>query len=222
MVKFPHLLVLSCFFVSAQLVAQNAIPKVTEVHNTGQTVALPEVLLSFDAVLNDKNVELTWSSNMEQNNHFFTIEKSKDALAFEKLTTIRNFGNYSSIVSYFDVDYNPYEGISYYRLTQTNSNKEVLSSRIVSVNYRSEANNLTFYPNTTATDEFVDLMGAENKEALVVLRNEKGEESYYKVFIDEDNLIKVSSENHAELDNGTYVIVASSNNKLYSKIVKVK
>ncbi|MES2131722.1 MAG: hypothetical protein V4506_05185, partial [Bacteroidota bacterium] len=111
MAKSYQFLVLSCFFGSAQFVAQNNIPKVTEVHNTGQTVALPEVLLSFDAVLNDKKVELTWASNMEQSNHFFTIEKSKDALAFEKLTTIKNFGNYSSIVSYFDVDYTPYEGI---------------------------------------------------------------------------------------------------------------
>lgn len=222
MAKFHHFLVLSCFFGSVHLVAQNTIPKVTEVRTTAQTVLLPEILLSFDAVLNDKKVEMTWSSNMEQNNNFFTIEKSKDAMAFEKLTTIRNFGNYSNIVSYFDVDYAPYEGISYYRLTQNNGNKEVLSSRIVSVNYRSEAKNLTFYPNTTATDEFVDLMGTENKEALVVLRNEKGEESYSKVFIDEDNLIQVSSENNTELDNGTYVIVASSNNKLYSKIVKVK
>src|SRR5688572_24070099 len=78
---------------------------------------LPEVLLSFDAVLNGSKVELTWASNAEYHNNYFTIEKSKDAIAFTEFLKIRNFGNNSNIISYFDVDYVPYSGLSYYRLT---------------------------------------------------------------------------------------------------------
>jgi hypothetical protein len=37
-------------------------------------------------------------------------------------------------------------------------------------------------------------MGSENKEVLVVLRNEKGIESYSKVMVDQHNNITVSSE----------------------------
>jgi len=36
--------------------------------------SLTEVLLSFDAIVVDQKVELTWSSDTEHNNNFFTIE----------------------------------------------------------------------------------------------------------------------------------------------------
>ena len=189
---------------------------------SGKTsVALPEVLLSFDAIINDKKVELTWSSNTENNNNYFTIEKSKDAINFEEVTSIRGFGNYSSLVNYFDVDYIPYEGISYYRLKQTDSKGHILSSRLVSVNYRLGNDGLT--ANQNSVDEnTTNLLGSENKEVLVVLRNEKGQESFSKVIVNEQNTITISPNNENKLDNGTYVVIASSNNKLYSQKVTVK
>ena len=65
-------------------------------------------------------------------------------------------------------------------------------------------------------------MGSENKEVLVVLRNEKGLESYSKVTIDADNNVIVPLDTDHKLDNGTYTVVASSNNRLYSQKVVVK
>ncbi len=205
--------VLFCFSVAFQTFAQPN--SITE----SPIVKVSEVLLSFDAIINDKKVELTWSSNTERNNNHFTIERSKDALTFEEVTTIKSFGNYSNIVSYFDVDYLPYEGISYYRLKQTDPKGNVLSSRLVSVNYRFGNEGLAIYPNSD--DESSTLLGAENKEVLVVLRNEKGQESFSKVKIDHNHELVVSN-NENQLGNGTYLIVASSDNKLYSKKVTIK
>lgn len=190
---------------------------------TEQVVAvqLPEVLLNFDAILTDKKVEFTWASNTEHNNNLFTIEKSKDAVNFEKVTTIKSFGNYSTLISYFDVDYTPYDGISYYRLKQTDINGQVLSSRLVSINNKSISTGLAI--NTSSMEESpAQLMGSENKEVLVVLRNEKGLESYSKVTIDADNNVIVPLDTDHKLDNGTYTVVASSNNRLYSQKVVVK
>jgi hypothetical protein len=56
---------------------------------------------------------------------------------------------------------------------------------------------------------------------LVVLRNEKGEESYSKVVIDEKYNV-LSSDNTSKLDNGTYTVVASSDNRLYSQKLVVR
>jgi hypothetical protein len=182
---------------------------------------LTEVLLSFDAIINDKKVELTWASDSENNNNFFTVEKSKDAMTFEEVTTIKGFGNNSSIVSYFDVDYVPYDGISFYRLKQTDSKGRVLSSRVVSVNYRFSNDGLAIQPNSL-DENSTNLMGSENKEVLVVLRNEKGLESFSKVIVDEKNTVIVSPDNENKLDIGTYIVVASSNNKLYSQKVTVR
>lgn len=184
-------------------------------------VQLPEVLLNFDAILIDKKVEFTWASNTEHNNNLFTIEKSKDAANFEQVTTIKSFGNYSTLISYFDVDYAPYEGISYYRLKQTDINGQVLSSRLISINNKSISTGLAL--NASSMEENpAHLMGSENKEVLVVLRNEKGLESYSKVTIGADNNVVVPLDNDHKLDNGTYTVVASSNNRLYSQKVVVK
>lgn len=182
---------------------------------------MPEVLLSFDAVITDKKVELTWASDTEHNNNFFTVEKSKDALIFEEVTTIKGFGNYSTLISYFDIDYYPYEGISYYRLKQTDIQGNILSSRLVSVNNRNASGN--FVLNTgLLEDPSGNLMGSENKEVIVVLRNEKGTESFSKVIVDENNNVIVPADSDYKLDNGTYTVIASSNNKLYSQKVIVK
>jgi len=184
-------------------------------------IQLPEVLLSFDAILTNNKVEFTWASNTELNNNLFTIEKSKDAVHFEQVTSIKSFGNYSTLISYFDVDYAPFDGISYYRLKQTDKNGQVLSSRLVSVNNKYVSNHLIV--NTTAINEETDnLLGSENNEVLVVLRNDKGLESYSKVIIDSDNNVVMPSDSDVKLDYGTYTVVASSNNKLYSQKVVVR
>lgn len=181
--------------------------------------SLPEVLLSFDAVLNGNKVELTWASNAEYTNNYFTIEKSKDAIAFSEFLKIRNFGNNSNIISYFDVDYVPYSGISYYRLTQTNAEGHTLSSRVLSVNNQGAYPVLTL---ATTTMTGSDAKAADLREALVVLRNEKGEESVSKVIVNGNDDLSISADNSSKLNNGTYVIVASSDNKLYSKVVKIQ
>ncbi|MBC7695048.1 MAG: hypothetical protein H7141_06325 [Burkholderiales bacterium] len=181
---------------------------------------MPSVLLSFDAIIADKKVELTWSSDTENNNNFFTIEKSKDAVAFEIVATIKGFGNYSNLISYFDVDYTPYDGISFYRLKQTDSKGTVLSSRLVSVN--NKFGNTNYASNISISEDQSGLLGSENREVLVVLRNEKGLESYSKVIIDEDRNVIIPSDSDYKLDNGTYIVVASSDNKLYSQKVFVK
>lgn len=181
---------------------------------------LPQVLLTFDAIFDDTKVELTWSSNTENNNNFFAVEKSKDAMNFEGVTTVKGFGNQSNIISYFDVDYLPYEGISYYRLTQINDNGKILSSRIISVNNKNSNTNLSMNQNAIY-DAPSNLMGSENKEVLVVLRNEKGIESYSKIIIDTNNVV-VASDNDQKLDNGTYTVVASSDNRLYSQKLVVR
>lgn len=183
-------------------------------------ITLPEVLLNFDAIFDNTKVELTWSSDTENNNNFFVIEKSKDAMNFEPLTSIKGFGNNSNIMSYFDVDYSPYEGISFYRLTQIDQKGGILSSRLVSINNKISETNLSM--NQSAMyDNHAALMGTENKEVLVVLRNEKGEESYSKVVIDETYRV-LSSDKSTKLDNGTYTVVAASDNRLYSQKLVVR
>ena len=182
---------------------------------------LSEVLLSFDAIFDNTKVELTWSSNTEINNNFFTIEKSKDAMNFEAVTTVKAFGNNSNIISYFDVDFTPFEGVSYYRLTQIDVKGSVVSSRLISVNNKISTVDLAMYQNIPVYENNTNASGSENKAVVVVLRNEKGIESFSKVLVDEQNNV-VSTDSETKLDNGTYTVVASSDNKLYSQKLVVR
>ncbi|MES2761995.1 MAG: hypothetical protein V4677_07310 [Bacteroidota bacterium] len=215
--KLNRLVVLFCISFS--------LPIFSQIGNGGFKIndngePMNEVLLSFDAIFDNIKVELTWSSDTEKRNNYYTIEKSKDAMNFDPVTTVRAFGNNSNIISYFDVDYTPYEGISYYRLTQIDSKGSILTSRLVSINNKISTANLAMSQNSVY-DTPVTLMGSENKEVLVVLRSEKGIESYTKVIIDEKNNV-IPSEESTKLDLGTYTVVASSDNKLYSQKVVVK
>lgn len=179
---------------------------------------LPEILLSFDAIYDNVKVELTWSSNTELNNNLYVVERSKDAMNFEAVTTVKSFGNNSNLISYFDVDNTPFEGKSYYRLTQIDKNGAVLSSRLVSVNNTSTAN---ASQQTINQEELSKQLNTVNQEVLVVLRNEKGEDAYSKVLVDQKFNI-IESDLSSKLNSGAYTVVASSDNKLYSRKVYVR
>jgi hypothetical protein len=216
MKKLNSIVVLFCISFS--------LPVFSQIGNGGFKIEdedpMDKVLLSFDAIFDNTKVELTWSSDTEKKNNYYTIEKSKDATNFESVTTIRAFGNNSNIISYFDVDYSPYEGISYYRLTQIDAKGSLLSSRLVSINNKNSTESLAINQ-SGVYDTPSNLMGSENREVLVVLRSEKGIESYSKVFVDPNNNVLPSDET-AKLDMGTYTVVASSDNKLFSQKVVVK
>ena len=81
--------------------------------------ALPVELIDFNAQLVGSSVEVTWSTATEINNDFFTIEKSTDAVNFEFVGEVTGAGNSNSLQEYTYIDDNLLEGVSYYRLKQT-------------------------------------------------------------------------------------------------------
>ncbi|NQX98097.1 MAG: hypothetical protein HRT73_09495, partial [Flavobacteriales bacterium] len=83
---------------------------------------LPITLLSFEATANEDKVDLKWSTSTEINNGFFTIERSADAKNWEEIVTTNGAGNSNQTIEYFETDYEPLEGVSYYRLKQTDFN----------------------------------------------------------------------------------------------------
>ncbi len=80
---------------------------------------LPVKLIAFNAVLDNKKVNCTWETASEINNDYFTIERSSDGNHFESIGTVKGKGNSSTNTRYSFTDNNPFDGISYYRLKQT-------------------------------------------------------------------------------------------------------
>ncbi len=81
---------------------------------------LPVTLTSFSATLNQNKVVLDWVTSQEINNRYFTLEKSNNGINFNYLAKINAAGNSNSVTSYQFIDAAPFDGINYYRLSQTN------------------------------------------------------------------------------------------------------
>ncbi len=114
-------------------------------------VALPIELLSFTATPFNNQVNLNWSTATEINNDFFTIERSQDGIRFEPILTKKGAGNSTTTLTYQATDKAPLEGVSYYRLKQTDFDGQFTYSMIRSVDFNGSSPILiTHYPNPIA------------------------------------------------------------------------
>lgn len=85
----------------------------------GTNITLPIELTKFTTKQVGEKVKLDWVTASELNNDFFTVEKSKDAIQFETVSVEDGAGNSTQTLTYSSFDNNPYTGLSYYRLKQT-------------------------------------------------------------------------------------------------------
>jgi hypothetical protein len=80
---------------------------------------LPITLITFDAACANGVVQVSWTTATEHNNNYFTIERSPDGISWSAIATVAGAGNSLSLVSYSFTDDHPLQGISYYRMKQT-------------------------------------------------------------------------------------------------------
>lgn len=94
---------------------------------------LPVELLYFTAQPNGSQVELKWSTASEKDNDHFTVERSADAMHFTGLLLVPGAGNSQNVIQYADTDPSPLDGLSYYRLRQTDIDGTTVVSDAVPV-----------------------------------------------------------------------------------------
>lgn len=86
-------------------------------------IQLPITLTRFDAVSNTKSVNLSWSTATEENNAFYTIERSFDGKNYDAVGQINGGGTTKEIANYTFEDKTVYQlaaaNVAYYRLKQT-------------------------------------------------------------------------------------------------------
>jgi len=80
---------------------------------------LPIDLVSFTADLDNSDVHVDWTVASQTNNDYFNIQRSIDGFDWEDIATVAGAGSSSQMLSYSYVDTDPYLGVSYYRLKQT-------------------------------------------------------------------------------------------------------
>ena len=114
---------------------------------------LPIELVYFHGTPNVSNhtVSLQWATALEVNNKLYEIERSSDGFDFVAFTRVAGAGTSDSEKKYEAIDKNPFMGISYYRLKQTDIDGTYTYSKIVAIDMGSRFN-AVLYPNP-ATEE---------------------------------------------------------------------
>jgi len=175
----------------------------------------------FGAISDGKKVILSWSTANDRSFDYFTIERSKDGVNFSSAVMIKGAGKISSLIDYTDIDYSPFSGISYYRLKETDYSGESYFSETVVVNYQVTKEG-TLIPCTNKIPDESELKEIENKNVLVVMRDSKGQEFISKIHLTRDAENLYASDTKNLLNKGTYIVVASSFNRLCSQKLVVK
>jgi hypothetical protein len=134
----------------------------------GNGTPLPISLIDFNVQPVLENVEVTWTTASETNNDYFIIERSKDGVDFEALSVVDGAGNSNTILNYKVMDYKPYEGLSYYRLKQTDFDGKFEYGDIKSVNFvkPSQGQNWSVYPNPSNLKGINLVTGALSSDLL--------------------------------------------------------
>ena len=193
---------------------------------TSTTSPLPIELLSFNASSCNNEVCLNWSTASEKNNDYFTIEKTKDAVNYDFVTKIAGAGNSTALREYSTEDNAPFEGISYYRLKQTDYNGNYTYSNLSQVDFDPTSSSFSFnvYPNPSSGDNITSNFNSDKGiEVLVKIYDATGREVYSKIIVAEQKGMNAFVlDASTKLAPGIYMITATSNGNFQSKKLIVK
>jgi hypothetical protein len=180
---------------------------------------LPIELVSFEAYVRDKIVELRWTTKTETNNDYFTLERTADGKKFEFVSQIDGAGSSSFSLNYQTWDVKPYNGLSYYRLKQTDFNGKTAYSSLVPVN-SSDGNDFGFelYLNPGDGSKLsIETVSSEEKETNVVIMDAGGKKIYSENIIASNGRKLNDLHLPAQLTSGIYMVGVSCGEKVYCK-----
>ena len=165
---------------------------------------LPVELLFFEVENKENDVLVSWATVTEINNDFFTVERSQNGKDFEAIGEVKGAGNYSGKLDYMLLDTKPLNGISYYRLKQTDFDGKFEYSDIRTISRNNGVFEIgTAYPNPTNDVLNIPISGNANGNIEISVYDITGRQIFVNVNNSESNLIQLNVSN---LLSGTYVL----------------
>ena len=192
---------------------------------TGAIVLVPSAFLPVEWMfftgenMNDHN-QLQWATASEKDAVQFEVERSYDAVSFEKIGTVRAAGTSSETNFYGFNDYNMQNGANYYRLKLVNIDGTSEYSEIVVVENKVEADNFSFYPNPTSNEFFYSFATDRNEDIRIEILDMLGRVvkiQNFNVSVGKNNqMINIS-----DLTAGTYNVRVIHSNAAKSHSTKI-
>lgn len=165
-------------------------------------VLLPITLIDFKGMCNGNGIELNWQTASEKDNQRFIIEKSLDGINFYKIGEIPGSVTTNNIQYYLFNDFNPINGLNYYRLKQQDFNEKTTVFKIISVEsncLKEQDIKFSIYPNPGKQNLFIDFNLDDYSDISFEITNSIGqivrsipnkqyEKGFQNLNIDIDNL----------------------------------
>ncbi len=173
----------------------------------GGCATLPVSWLYFRGTPVHGNVLLEWATTAEINNKYFTVEKSKDGVTFETLTTVNAAaGTDKQEYDYSFTDVQPYN-LNYYRISQTDNDGQRSYFNTILVKMDNAALKVLYYVRESYI--YVQTSGATPGNGSIVLYSIDGKmmSSQKIVLTNELNTYKIAKPQQT----GIYLLHIESN-----------
>ncbi len=171
---------------------------------------LPITLDYFEAKPDQNRglVNLDWKTISEQNNDYFVVERSRDAINWQELLKVDGAGNSSSPITYHEEDQKPLIGLSYYRLKQVDEDGEITYTAPQAVNFYKDAISKLF-PNPVSSDLNIDYYSVREGTVTIEILDVHGQIVHQsrREVSKKNNQLHLSCDH---LNNGIYILRISS------------
>jgi hypothetical protein len=114
-------------------------------HGSTTVSPLAITLASFSAKCNGSKVDIHWTTDAEFNSDYFTLERSRDGIIWDVVTTATATGSHNTATTYQATDIAASE--VYYRLKETDLDGKSEYHGPIVVNCDNSSNELIVYPN---------------------------------------------------------------------------
>jgi endo-1,4-beta-D-glucanase Y len=175
----------------------------------------PVHFASFNGVAEDQDVLLNWSTASEENNDYFSVERSEDGENFTEIGKVRGGGNSTTLLNYSFLDQSAFSPIVYYRLRQNDINGMFQYSNIIIVN-RIDQTAISIVPNPFTHETSIIVSGKENEKAFLEVIDITG-----KIVFTNSQLLNGNANIGSDFVPGMYVVrVVLSGRVFHFKMLK--
>lgn len=160
---------------------------------------LPVELAYFDVIKRNDDANIVWETASETMNNFFTIERSVNGRDWQEVNKVNGAGNSDNINTYSIMDENPFNGLSYYRLKQTDFDGTFTYSEIRSIKF-DNGTQVEIYPNPVVNE--LKVRGEDLDGYQVSVFNQAGQIMPVQI----NNSGEIINVNMSDLNQGVYVL----------------
>jgi hypothetical protein len=169
---------------------------------------LPIELLSFNGVLNNRQIDLFWVTETEINNDYFIVERSVDALNWTAIGQVDGAGTHFGQLHYMLVDNDIDWMVAgyYYRLIQVDFNVNSTTSNVIFIPLNKDfGEDMILFPSPIVSGQFLHIVGINSETDTFYMYDVSGKSvinDVSAVIVSKDHLLV----NVSELATGYYMV----------------